>query len=335
MVSFDDINTLYVYALEGNIEHINFLITNINFDFIHIVKAYRYSLERGLKLQGNYKIRESINNKINIIRNNRKIQIDKLNIQNDLTLLEQGKLALSCSNYLYTIIEPLLHKNDYITLLFFHLAKINNLEIIKDFVLKYDNYINFDYQNENGRTALHVACIYNNEYIINFLLNYCDINKQDYYNKHYKILHNTALHYAVENKNLLIIKLLLTKNINVNIKNYFELMPLNYVEPGPDGNVLIFELLLNSGANINIKSCNKTLIYKLVEQNDPIGLEYVLKLGADPYITSSSHYSGKSSRLYYETPLMLATNTIYQDFEDYIKNYKIISILTKYNKLYN
>jgi hypothetical protein len=327
MISADDVNALYVYALEGNIEHVQFLTTNIKFHFIHLVKAYRYALERGLKLQGNDTMRESMQYKIHTLRKNKQSQVDKLDIKNDLSLLEQGKLSLECSKYLFTLLEPYLIRQDQVTILFFYLCKINKLFVIRDFVAKYIDYIDFDYQNDKGQTVLHLVCKYNNDELVAFLLPYCDTNVQDYYCKNNTILNNTALHYAVETRNLLIIKLLLVFKVNVNIKNYFDLTPLNDVEPGPNGNPVIFELLFANGADINTKCCDKTILYKLVEENDYRGVNYVLSLGADPFVTSKCHYIGKSSKTYYETPLMLATDTIYEDAEDQLNNMKIISLL--------
>jgi ankyrin repeat protein len=332
MISEDDIHILYVNALEGNIEHVQFLTTNIKFDFIHLVKAYRYCLERGLKLQSNDKLREDIHHKINTLRNNRKLQIDKLNISGDLSLLEQGALALECSKYLFTLLEPYLTRQEQVTILFFYLCKMNNLIVVKDFITAYIDYIDFDYQNEKGRTVLHIACKNNNDHIIAFLLPYCNPMIQDYHDKNPKKLHNTPLHYAVITRNILIIKLLLSYHLDLNIKNYYDLTPLYDVAPGENGHLTIFELLLSNGANINIKCNHKTLLYKLVEDNDAMGVAYLLSKGADPYITSTCHFLGKSSKVYYETPLMLATDTIYEEVEDQINNMKIITYLIDASK---
>ena len=327
MISEDDINTLYAYALEGNIENVQFMVKNIKFNYIHLVKAYRYALERGLKLQVNDTLREDMNSKINTLRNNRKQQINKLHITGDLSLLEQGSLSLECSKYIFTLIEPHLTRQDNITLLFFHLCKINNLTVIKDFVSAYIDYIDFEYQSEKGRTVLHIVCKNCNDFIIGFLLPYCNPMIQDYHDKDPNKPHNTPLHYAVITRNILIIKLLLSHHLDVNIKNHYDATPLADVAPGENGHLYIFELLLQYGADINIKRHDRTLLYRLVEENDARGVEYLLKMGADPFATSTCQFLGKSSKIYYETPLMLATDTIYEEQEDQINNMKIISLL--------
>jgi len=152
-----------------------------------------------------------------------------------------------------------------------------------------------------------------------------DINIFDYK------YHNTPLHYAVKNMNVEIITLLLLNKANVNMYDKNNMTPLYYVCPGKNGNQCIFELLLKYGGDINIKYNNKTLLYEMVYYNDYLAVTYLLSLDANPYITSQINNTNqqKMSEYYYETPLNLAVRQEFKNYDDNLKNIKIIKILSE------
>lgn len=368
----EDVTLFYTLTLEGNIDKTEALLTNYNFNILHVIKAYRHVLERSLKLKIKPLIREDLQHKIKTVKSNRRKQIKKLNIKNDLTLLEQGTLAKSCSDYLFTCIEP--HIPEYASIMFLFLCEINNIEVIEGFIKNYGEYIDYNYVQEDGKNALHIACENDNEDIISLLLTHCNDNKQDYHYHHNKQKrNNTPLHYAVENKNTYVVELLLSNGANPNVQNYLKLSPLHIacqyddshnhfvenrsisiikllleyganpnvfnkghftplheVEPGPYGNLEIFNLLIHYGASLDNKCNGKTMLYKRVEENDEVGLKFLLHHGANPYTTCKAQYGGKSSTNYYETPFMYASDLYYDNEEDQLKNIKIIQLLYNY-----
>lgn len=372
-----EIELFYATALTGNVKEIDKLITQWNFDITIIIKAYRYVLERTLKLQTNEDIRVDLHDKIDTLRSNRERMMNKLNIVDDLSLLEQGHLVKECSDFLFAYLEPFIP--DYATILFFNLCEMNHFDALSSFIDTYQQHIEFNYQQHDGKNALHIACENDSDTIVTLLLDYCNevkINEQDYYTAgSKKKYNNTPLHYAVENKNIklvalllkhnadpdvqnyandtplhiacdteayderdrrhfyvdtrvvAIVKLLLEYGANPNLQNAGQYAPLHEVEPGTQGNLEIFELLLDYGASLNIKCNGKTMLYKRVEMNDPVGLQFLLDYGANPYTTSESKYIGKSSDTYYETPLMYARSLYFDKEKDQIKNIKIIQLL--------
>jgi ankyrin repeat protein len=169
-----------------------------------------------------------------------------------------------------------------------------------------------------------VACREGHVDVVQFLLNqHIDLTKQDVYNR-------TPLHYAVYHHHIDIVNLLLSKNINCNIKDCDDKTPIMYVAPGPRGHQQLFELLLPF-SDINAKSQGITLLYKAVQQNYFLGVRYLLKHGADPYVTCiTNQCQRKMSHYYYFTPLNLAVINQYDSFEDQVNNYNIITILSRY-----
>lgn len=322
----DDIILMYELTLQGDIENVKVLLTNFNYPVVNVIKAYRHTLERSIKLKTNDIVRKSLYDNINKVRENRKKILAQLDITTDMTLLEQGEKMNAVNDILLNYLEPYILDN--VDVMYFNLCKINDLHTLESFIEVYSQHINFDYQNKNGKTALHVACKHDNDAIIPILLYYCNPLIQDYIkNNEKKKRNNTPLHYAVENRNVNIVKLLLEYGVNPNVQNYVGLTPLHEVEPGEGGNLEIFELLLKHGANINIKCNHKTMLYKMVGNNDDLGVEYVLKCGGNPYIVSKSGFSGKAAKVYYETPIMYADDLYFDEEKDQIKNIRIINLL--------
>lgn len=327
MATKDDIDLLYICSEEGNINKVETLICYINYEYIHLVKAYKYALTRAIKLRPNDHIRKifDMESDIERVRTNRLNMLNKLNIVTDKNLIEQGNDVYKCSKFIYNCIHSKIYEDNNANILYIYTCKINNYDIFKKFVYTFTNYINFDYQHK-GKTTLHIACKNENINILKFLLTKnIDINFFDYK------YHNTPLHYAVKSMNVEIITLLLLNKANVNMYDKNNMTPLYYVCPGKNGNQYIFELLLKYGGDINIKYNNKTLLYEMVYYNDYLAVTYLLSLDANPYITSQINNTNqpKMSEYYYETPLNLAVRQEFKNYDDNLKNIKIIKILSE------
>lgn len=287
----EDDNMLIKYAIEGDVEKVESLL-NMKYEFSVLLYVYKLTYPRGIKLKSN-----------------------NTNIKPH-SLLEQGQNALKCASLIHLQLEPYLNNNENKFKLAMVLCK-TNFDIFNEYVENYK--FNFN-QTYKGKSLLHVACKCENIDIVKLLVNHnININQQNIWEDYY---HQTALHIAVVNYNIDIIKILLQKKCNVNILDYYKKPPLYYVSPGENGHQGIFELLVKNGADINYKYHEQTLLYKAVDENCLMTVNYLLTLGASPFIPSLSENN-------YQTPLQLALN-----FED--TNIQIIVILKNENlKLHN
>ena len=169
---------------------------------------------------------------------------------------------------------------------------------------------------------LHYACQYGYINIVSMLIKkLVYLNCQDDKKR-------TPLHYAVDNYHINIVKLLLQQNVHCHIYDINYITPLMIVSPGTHGHLLLFDMLLPY-SDINFKSQNKTLLYHYVEQNDFLGVQFMLQKGADPYIPCLHDNHGVCYK-YYVTPLKCALLKTYNLFDDVIKQFKIIKLLQKY-----
>lgn len=265
----EDDNMLIKYAIEGNIEKVESLLS-LKFEFSVLLYVYKLTYLRGIKLK-------SYNPVIK-----------------PHSLLEQGQNALQCATLIYKQLETYLNNNENKFKLAMILCK-TNFDIFNEYVENYK--FNFN-QTYKGKSLLHVACKYENIDIVKLLIGKVDINQQTIWEDYY---HQTALHIAVVTYNIDIIKILLQKKCNVNILDYYKKPPLYYVSPGENGHQGIFELLVKNGADINYKYHEQTLLYKAVDENCLMTVNYLLSLGASPFIPSLSESN-------YQTPLQLALN---------------------------
>ena len=87
----ENVNEFYTVSLEGDIEKTSELMNTYDFDITIIIKAYKNVLERAVRLEKKEDI--TLNEKISVVRKNKEEVIDRLKIKNDVSLLEQGKLA--------------------------------------------------------------------------------------------------------------------------------------------------------------------------------------------------------------------------------------------------
>lgn len=186
---------LYKSANNGVEITIKNLLSSFIFDFGSLSNAYLGALRRAVKLMPNEKIRSCpyMQEAIEKIRAGRKIAIDKLPIAKkysvDQTLLEQGKLYFSCAQIVYPYLEPYISHNHNANKLFFYIAKIGNVQILQNFVIQYEQLIDWNYVDDSGRTVLHVLVILAQENdlndnldMMNYLMSHnVDCNKQDYY----------------------------------------------------------------------------------------------------------------------------------------------------------
>mmetsp|Transcript_17380 Transcript_17380/g.20057 ORF Transcript_17380/g.20057 Transcript_17380/m.20057 type:complete len:421 (-) Transcript_17380:458-1720(-) len=127
-----------------------------------------------------------------------------------------------------------------------HATQIGNVEDMRDLIEK--NGKNPNRPNESGITPLHLACAEGYEKIAKYLLKNCeDVNIQTKANGF------TPLHCVCANgpeNHDAIIKQLLRKGANPNIKDIYGAIPLHYASyQGKDGAV---KLLLENGSNPNI-----------------------------------------------------------------------------------
>jgi ankyrin repeat protein len=340
--SIEDIDLLYMSALEGNVENLSFLLDMYHFSFRNIVKAYMYATKRMFKLRPNEELRNIIITDINKLRAKRIENLEKLNTAhsaNDKTLLEQGLQVEIGVAKIYTYIEPLLNMGNHNSMFALYLCKINNYTLFEQFISSYNN-INYNYKKKNGKTMLHIACINENvtfvQHLLQQRLSFPAESKENQFlalkttkinpnicDKHFK----TPLHYAVELANISIVKLLLDYNSDVDALDINNFTPLYYVAPGTNGNVEIFNLLLEYGADINTKWQGKTILYNTVKDNQPEAVAYLLEHGADPTIKCVADKKGYIFNLYYETPLLLAQDLHYDTVEQQLDNFKIIDLL--------
>ncbi|KAF3393739.1 putative ankyrin repeat protein [Penicillium rolfsii] len=146
-----------------------------------------------------------------------------------------------------------------------------------------------DYWNdtETHMTALHVAAHFGLGLLMAVLLDgEHNLDLRD-------VNDRTPLHYAAENGHQDVVKLLLDKGADSNIKdNYRSLTPLHYAVE--NGNWEVLKLLLEYGANPNIEGngfYNQTPLYDAVEKDNQEMVKLLLDKGADPNIMGKSFFS--------------------------------------------
>lgn len=338
IANLTDIKLLNKTSLEGDFIKINNLLNLIEFKFITLINAYKNAMKRVFRLKPNLEFRKKMELDIIIDKlNNEKNNLyDRLNLNHlNESLIKQGENVSKCCDIIYKYIK--LDKYENIQLFLLILMKINNNEMILNFIKEYHDNIDFNYQDENGKNILHIASKNGNEEIIKFLLTYENINihLQSYFEKNKNKKHRNVLHYAVKYKHINIIKLLLQYDkLLMHTEDFYGKIPLYYVAPGPFGNKEIFELLLKYGSNINAKYLNQTMLYNNVNFLYEEGVSYLLSLNASPYIPSLSLKNTMVHKNNYETPLDLIMNKTCNNLKEREIKFNIVELLkNKMNKL--
>ena len=98
---------------------------------------------------------------------------------------------------------------------------------------------------------------------------------------------NTALTVAADHCNLEIVRLLIEKGANVNVKDNNKLTPVLMIfrcaEENEKASLEIFKLLVSRGADVNVRDeDNETLLMRACEDDSVEGVKLLLEAGADP-----------------------------------------------------
>lgn len=135
--------------------------------------------------------------------------------------------------------------------------------------------VNVNAQNKRGQTALINAVAYGHYQIIKLLLEHgADVNIE--------ANNETALFVACgsQEDKLDIVKLLLTKQPNLDCQNRFKMTPLMMASAYCHRKIV--ELLLNAGANLEAQDHHgKTALYKAIESGDEILVMFLVFAGAN------------------------------------------------------
>jgi len=287
------------FSSQGNIEKVKELLSNKH-DFKILLKAYKLTFIRGLKLKPNQHIRNDLIDKIENIREIRKNNITKINNYIDEPLYVLSEKLLICGELIFNELQYQL--DNYKNIIMY--LKLLCRSDIDEFQRNYIQYPNININKRvNGKTLFHVACKYGNIEIVKILIDKAKINKQTKYHHKY---HQSSLHIAIENHHYDIIKLLLSKGVIIDTLDYYKKTPLQYVAPGKNGNIEIFELLISHGANINEKYNGVTMLYQATNDNEIEIVEYLLKLKASPFASSLLINNNNIYEYCYQTPYELA-----------------------------
>ena len=313
---------LLKYALEGNMEELE---NYLQLPFELLAKAYILTYQRSIKLK-HHDLFE-----MDIVKKQRSIAM--LNVTQNIneTLIDQGLKNAKCAALLYEKLQYRMTEDDHANLFALLLCKVND-DSFYNHILLYNVFINYNYKNKNGNTMLHVASKYGHDHIVKYLLSQnLDYEATD---------KNTAtpLHIAIKNYHFEIVKLLCDK-INVNAKDGKGQSALHYVAPGKYGNTTLFEYLVNHGADIDIKYHGKTLLYQAVYDNHYPTVEYLLKHGANPYISCKIDNKINNKLIdtvhtkHYDLCINMAINKYYLNLTDQVSNFRIIILLSNYMKI--
>lgn len=327
-----EVDLLIVAAVTGNLDHLHCLLSTYEYKAIHLIKAYKHALGRKLKLEPNEEARYHLD--IKVIRETRTQNLLKHPTSIlDKTLLEQGRDVALCVNQLWFLLSPHMIIDEIATRIAFVLAKTNNYLLWYDFLQTYNIYIDLNYQNSKGWNQLHVATHLGNTEMVKYLLKHpIDIDTPTYKSKNQRIANQTALHLALSEKHINIVKLLLKSYASVHVVDATGRHPLHYVAPGQFGHDELFELLLQYRADINCKFHDKTMLYELVQHNWYQGIEYLLRHGASYYATSLVKKLDEKYPFMeiYELPIDYIQRRSFSNEEQQNEQIRIITLLLKY-----
>jgi ankyrin repeat protein len=211
-------------------------------------------------------------------------------------------------------------------------VKNNNFKMLKKLV----NRNNVNEKNEDGETILNYSIIMGNLKIVKYLLS---INAE--FNNKAKISYNfvvkngkiisfvkvfenngetgdTPLIIAIKSEKEKIIKLLLNKGAEINLKNNHSNIPLNVAIETNNMNIILF--LLKKGANVNpeYKSWNTPLILAIKNENFDV-VKLLVENGADV----------NSKNLNNVTPLIYTVSIFSADSKFSDKRFEIVKYLIK------
>ncbi|HSW76458.1 MAG TPA: ankyrin repeat domain-containing protein [Candidatus Saccharimonadales bacterium] len=326
--SKQDFDLLQYSALQGNTALLTKYLDLFQLNCDQLLLLYKISFTRGKKLQPNDSIRIDLQDKLY----NVKQKFNALKSPNDQTLIEQGIKCIQYADIIYKRLINYFITSDVIATQFAYILCQIDYQSLYDFNLLYNVNIDYQYRGLKGRTFLHIAARRGNLQMIKFLMKQkVNLDVQDYYNR-------TALHYATMNHHDDVIKTLLKHKCRVDIEDHDGYIALHYVAPGRCGHQDIFNLLLQYGSNINKKFKDRTMLYYAVYDNQWDLVDFLLKKGASPFVTSLSLLKSSDTvglfghiqfKKYYETPLHLALKLQYNNLDSEIENIKIIMTLTK------
>lgn len=153
-----------------------------------------------------------------------------------------------------------------------YISYINNSSIDKfiNFFIEYN--LNLESANDAGVRLIHYVCRNGKSSSFNLLADKVDLNAVDNRGK-------GVLHHACENYNLEIVKELMKRKININLKDYNEYTPFNIA--CECGFIEIVKLLLENGASIDSPSHISSLCIACRSSNNEI-VKLLLEKGLDP-----------------------------------------------------
>lgn len=155
------------------------------------------------------------------------------------------------------------------TTYFHEAAFIGNLAVIKLYI-DYNGDINIT--DSKGRNALHLSCISNNKQISKILL-LNNINKD----QNDTINLNSPLMYCIQYKSYDCLKLLVSHNCNINIKDKIGNTPMHYAVKAKNLKLILY--LLKKGGSLKEKNIfSKYPIDIAIENNDWDIVNYLMKL---------------------------------------------------------
>ncbi len=301
------------HALEGNYQ----ALLNLDLPFNLLAKTYALTYNRSIKLKHHILSADEIL----LRRQQREKALINVTQNIDETLIDQGLKNAYCATLLYEKLQNYIMVDENANILALYLCKVDD-DSFNNHVLLYNVYINYNYKNKKGRTMLHVASKVGNIDVVKYLLTqHIDFN--------YIKGKPTPIHLAIRNHHDVVVKILPVNNI----KDDKGFTILHYVCPGKDGNKILFEWLVNHGANINIKHHGKTLLYHAVSENLYPTVEYLLKCGANPYVSVKTTCKNSIYMKQYELCINIAIKKYYMHINDQVSNYRIITILSKYMKI--
>ncbi|WP_422137647.1 ankyrin repeat domain-containing protein [Endozoicomonas sp. ALC020] len=187
---------------------------------------------------------------------------------------------------------------DELSALFHIAANFNNESLIKDLLsrglhygLKFyqpcmpDTIDQFCVQTQSGLTVLHEAVLANSYSVVRFLLRVrlIEINAKDDQG-------NTSLHYAIQNNDIKMIAILLSKGADINIMNRLGYTPLHFAVQLENQEAI--KLLIQKCANLNIRdNKGQTPLHVALRVGNQEAIKSLIQEGANLQLTDNNNES--------------------------------------------